>query len=102
LFIFRGSDTTGGDIRPLYDGRNSLGRSDDRDIVLEDGRVSSEHGFLFIRPDRHTYVDTSTNGSRVDDKVVYGEQIEVKSGSVIEAGGLRLVIVTIPPEAMKG
>lgn len=100
LFVFRGQDATSGEICPLHEGRNSLGRSEDRDIVLDDGRVSSEHGFLFIRQDRHTYVDTSTNGSRVDGKIVYGEQVEVRSGSVIEAGSLRLVIVTIPPEAL--
>ncbi|MEL6345742.1 MAG: FHA domain-containing protein [Myxococcota bacterium] len=101
LFIFSG-DSADGVIAPLYEGRNSLGRADDRDIILEDGRISSEHGFLFLRKDRHTYVDTSTNGSRIDGKVVYGEQVEVRSGSVLEVGGLRLIVVTIPPEAIQG
>lgn len=100
LFIFQGQNREHGEIRPLYDGRNSIGRAADRDIVVNDGRVSGEHGFLFVRADRMTYVDTSSNGSRVDGRVVFGEQVEVKSGSVIEAGDVRLVMVTIPLEAM--
>ena len=75
-----------------------MGRNEDRDIILADGRVSGEHGFLFIRAERHTYVDTSSNGSRVDGQVVFGEQIEVRSGSVLEVGGMRLILVIIPPD----
>ena len=101
LFVFPGGSDDG-TILPVYEGRNSLGRAPDRDIVLEDGRVSGEHGFLYIREERHTYVDTSTNGSRVDGKVVFGEQIEVRTGSVLELGGLRLVLMVVPPEAIQG
>lgn len=97
LFCYTGPDDPGS-ILPVHEGRSSMGRNEDRDIVLADGRVSSEHGFLFIRADRHTYVDTSSNGSRVDGQVVFGEQIEVRSGSVLEVGGMRLILVIIPPD----
>ena len=75
-----------------------MGRNEDRDIVLADGRVSGEHGFLYIRKERHTFVDNSSNGSRVDGQIVFGEQAEVRSGSVLEVGGMRLILVIIPPD----
>jgi hypothetical protein len=99
LFCFSSPDDPGS-ILPLYDGRNSMGRNEDRDVVLNDGRISGEHGFLFVRKDRHTYVDTSSNGSRVDGSIVFGEQIEVRSGSVLELGGMRLILVIISPDAV--
>ena len=77
-----------------------MGRNEDRDVVLADGRISGEHGFLFVRKDRHTYVDTSSNGSRVDGQIVYGEQIEVRSGSVLEIGEMRMILVIISPDAV--
>ncbi|MFT5682492.1 MAG: hypothetical protein ACI8RZ_003410 [Myxococcota bacterium] len=99
LFCYTGPDDPGS-ILPLYDGRNSMGRSEDRDVTLNDGRASAEHGFLYVRQDRHTYVDTSSNGSRVDGSIVFGEQIEVRSGTVLEIGGMRLILVIIPPDAV--
>ena len=97
LFCYTGPEDPGS-ILPVHEGRSSMGRNEDRDIVLADGRVSGEHGFLFIRKDRHSYVDTSSNGSRVDGEVVFGEQTEVRSGSVLEVGGMRLILVIIPPD----
>ncbi|MDG1484070.1 MAG: FHA domain-containing protein [Myxococcota bacterium] len=99
LFCYTSPDDPGS-ILPLHDGRNSMGRNDDRDVVLADGRISGEHGFLYVREDRHTYVDTSSNGSRVDGQIVYGEQIEVRSGTVLEIGGMRLILVIISPDAV--
>lgn len=99
LFCYTGPDDPGS-ILPLYDGRNSMGRNDDRDVVLADGRISGEHGFLYVRKERHTYVDTSSNGSRVDGQIVYGEQLEVRSGTVLEIGGMRLILVIISPDAV--
>ena len=97
LFCFTSPEDPGS-ILSLHEGRNSMGRNDDRDVVLDDGRISGEHGFLFIRKDRHTYVDTSSNGSRIDGQIVYGEQVEVRSGSVMEVGGMRIILVIIPPD----
>ena len=95
LFLYAHAQDPGA-IRPLFGGRNTIGRDDSRDVVLDDGRVSSEHGFLFLRGDGGSYVDTSTNGSMVDGQVIQGTQVDVRHGSVLTLGNLRAVLVLMP------
>jgi len=101
LFVYAHAQDAGV-IRPLVTGRNTLGRGEDRDVTLDDGRVSSEHGYLFLRPDGASYVDTSTNGSLVDGQVVHGTQVEVRHGSILSLGNLQAVLVTVPANPFEG
>lgn len=101
LFVFAHAQDTGV-IRPLFSGRNTLGRGDDRDVALDDGRVSSEHGYLFLRPDGASYVDTSTNGSLVNGQVVHGTQVEVTHGAILTLGNLQAVLVVVPTNPFEG
>jgi len=95
LFVYAHAQDPG-TIHPLAAGRNTIGRDDSRDVMLDDGRVSSEHGFLFLRGDGAGYVDTSTNGSMVDGQVVHGTQVDLRHGSVLVLGNLRAVLVLMP------
>lgn len=100
LFEYR-SPSDPGRIHPLHVGRNKIGRGAESDVVLEDGRVSSEHGFLMIVGDRATFMDVSTNGSIVDGRPVHGEVRELNPGSVLTLGGARLVFVLVPQAALE-
>lgn len=100
LFEYR-SPADPGRIHPLHAGRNKIGRTAESDVVLEDGRVSSEHGFLMIVGDRATFMDVSTNGSIVDGRPVHGEVRELNPGSVLTLGGARLVFVLVPQAALE-
>ena len=47
-----------------------IGRGHDRDIVLCDNQVSREHASIRRVDDGHRLVDSSTNGTRVNDALV--------------------------------
>lgn len=85
-----------GQVHAVRAGRNSLGRAEGCDIVLEDEKVSQQHGFLFIRDEGATFIDTSTNGSLVDGVRVHGDQVEVGHGARLELGGVRLRLLLAP------
>ncbi|MES2644220.1 MAG: FHA domain-containing protein [Myxococcota bacterium] len=85
-----------GRVHPLRAGRNKIGRGPECDVSVDDGRVSGDHGFLFIKPDRATFIDHSTNGSVLDGQAIHGEQVDVRHGSVLQLGGSRLVLLLIP------
>ena len=95
LFLYAAADDPGA-IVPLYSGRSTLGRDPSRDVVIDDGRVSSEHGFLLLRPDGGAYVDTSTNGTLVDGQVVHLSQVEIRHGSVLVLGNVHAVFAILP------
>ena len=78
-----------------------LGREPTCDIVVDDGRVSAQHAYLFLRADDATFLDVSTNGSRVDGQVVSGEQVTLQHGSVIELGDSMLVLAMLPESVLK-
>ena len=94
LLEYRGPDDAGR-LHALRVGRNLIGRDEGCDVRLEDGKVSGSHGFLFLRPLDATFVDTSTNGSKVDGKALLGEQVVVSHGAVLELGGTRLVLLFV-------
>ncbi len=96
LVAYRGPDDGG---RPyvLHPGRNTIGRDPAQDVCLEDGRVSSQHGFLFVRPDGASFIDVSTNGSLVDGRAVVGREANLEQGSVMQLGGTLLVFTPLAP-----
>lgn len=90
-------DETGpGQLHAIRAGRNSLGRAEGCDVLLADGKVSQQHGYLFIRDEGATFIDTSTNGSVVDGVRIHGGQVEVRHGSRLELGGARLLLLLAP------
>ncbi|MFE8596619.1 FHA domain-containing protein [Archangium violaceum] len=99
LFEYRGP-TDPGRVHPLRAGRNVLGRNADCDVVLDDGRVSGQHAFLFIRAEDASFIDVSSNGSIVNGAVVHGEQIVLQNQSVITLGGTTLVLVIVPEQLL--
>lgn len=99
LFEYRGPSDAGR-VHPLHAGRNTIGRDEGCSVVLPDGRVSSQHGFLFIRAEDATYVDVSTNGSVVDGRVVHGEQVVLQNHAVLKLGETTLVLVLVPESVL--
>ena len=97
LFEYR-SVSDAGKIHPLRAGQNKIGRSPDRDVVIEgDSKISGEHAFLTLMGDVAKFVDgCSTNGSIVDGVVVHGDSATLKSGSIIILGDVRLVFLLVP------
>ncbi|HEX8819567.1 MAG TPA: FHA domain-containing protein [Archangium sp.] len=95
LFEYRGP-TDPGRVHPLRSGRNVLGRDAGCDVVVDDGRVSGQHAFLFIRAEDASYMDVSSNGSIVNGSVVHGEQIILQNHAVLTLGGTTLVLVIVP------
>ncbi|MBM4366125.1 MAG: FHA domain-containing protein [Deltaproteobacteria bacterium] len=91
-----------GRVYSLRGGRNRLGRDDDRDVVLDDERVSGEHGIITITEDRARYLDSSSNGSMVDGQPVIGDVAELRSGSVLSLGGTSLVFLLVPVACLPG
>jgi pSer/pThr/pTyr-binding forkhead associated (FHA) protein len=95
LFEYRGP-TDAGRVHALRAGRNTLGRNADCDVVLEDGRVSGQHAFLFVRAEDASFMDVSSNGSIVNGAVVHGEQVILQNHAVLNLGGTTLVLVVVP------
>lgn len=99
LFEYRGP-TDPGRVHPLRAGRNVLGRNPDCDVMIDDGRVSGQHAFLFIRAEDASFIDVSSNGSIVNGAVIHGEQIVLQNQSVITLGGTTLVLVIVPEQLL--
>lgn len=78
-FLFSVSRTSYGEYWPLYQGSNSIGSSNECDIVLKEGTVSSQHAELVVRKMKNSgdvdaaIIDQrSTNGTMVN-----GESIKI-------------------------
>ncbi len=99
LFEYRGP-TDPGRVHPLRAGRNVLGRNPECDVVIDDGRVSGQHAFLFIRAEDASFIDVSSNGSVVNGSVVHGEQVVLQNHAVITLGGTTLVLVIVPEQLL--
>lgn len=99
LFEYRGP-TDPGRVHPLRAGRNVLGRDSGCDVVIDDGRVSGQHAFLFIRAEDASFIDVSSNGSVVNGSVVHGEQVVLQNHAVITLGGTTLVLVIVPEQLL--
>lgn len=88
-----------GRVFALQAGRNTVGRADDNDVTVDDGRVSSQHGFLFVDERGARFLDVSSNGSVIDGEEVVGGSADLTHGSRIQLGDATLSVMLLPPEA---
>ncbi len=96
LTAFTGPEDNG-TVYVLFEGRNTLGRDESQEVRLADGRVSSQHGFVFVRADGASFIDVSTNGTLVDGKIVHGQQVELTSGTVLRLGDTAVIFTRLAP-----
>jgi len=85
-----------GSVHLLREGRNTIGRGDDNDIVLQDNSVSTKHAFLFVQKGNARLMEVSTNGSMVDGKVVHNDMADLRAGSILRMGGSVFVFLLVP------
>ena len=92
-FLYSISKTSMGEFWPLYQGPNTIGRSSDSDIVLNEGTVSSDHACITIYkeedPDEiYAAVENvrSTNGTRLNGVSIKLNKVECKNMDVIKFG----------------
>lgn len=92
-FLYSVSKSSFGEFWPLYLGPNSIGASNEADIVLEEGTVSSEHALITIHKDEDpeevfaVLEDThSTNGVKLNGKSIRFERVECKHMDIIRIG----------------
>lgn len=70
---------------PLRQGRQTIGRRLDNDIVIDDSSVSGSHGWIIIQPDHYVIMNTlSTNGTYVNDRRVH--EAKLKHGDHVRLG----------------
>ena len=85
LEVIKGSDA--GRQFPLFTKEAKIGRESGDVILSNDHSVSSEHGSVVQGMDgRVLYIDSSRNGSRVNNVVVHRGQAELHTGDTIEVG----------------
>lgn len=92
-----------GDVFPVYEGRNIIGRKSSCDIsIIGDGQVSSEHLVILYREVEGIFwaIDNhSSNGTFVNGK--FENQAELNNSDVITIGETRLIFIPIPKIPMK-
>ena len=78
----------------LKEGNNTIGRSLDNDLQIDDASVSRSHAMLSVREDQFTLVDLgSAGGTRIGDHRISGRP--VGTGSAIVIGQTRLSLVSV-------
>ena len=78
----------------LKEGNNTIGRSLENDLQIDDASVSRSHAMLSVRDDRFTLVDLgSAGGTRIGDHRISGKRIG--AGSAIIVGQTRLNLVSV-------
>ena len=78
----------------LKEGNNTIGRSLDNDLQIDDASVSRSHAMLSVKDDQFTLVDLgSAGGTRIGDHRISGRQIG--AGSLIIVGQTRLSLVGV-------
>ena len=82
---------------PLLEGKTSIRREEDHDIVLSDDRVSGFHGIIYLDEKSQRYLDVSTNGSKINGNTCHYDKVELQNGSRIEIGEVIITFVLIPP-----
>ncbi len=92
-FLYSISKTSMGEFWPLYQGPNTIGRSSESDIILNEGTVSSDHACITIYkeedPDEiYAAVENvrSTNGTRLNGVSIKLNKVECKNMDVIKFG----------------
>lgn len=70
---------------PLRQGRQTIGRRTDNDIIINDSSVSGSHGWIIIQPGHYVIMNTlSTNGTYVNDRRVH--EASLKHGDHVRLG----------------
>ncbi len=78
----------------LKEGANTIGRSLENDLQIDDGSVSRSHAMVIVREGRLTLVDLgSTGGTRVGQHRVSGKSVDI--GSAITVGQTRFRLVNV-------
>ena len=79
----------------LREGRTSIGRNPDCNVCLQDGKVSGSHGTLYIEAEQNRYLDTSSNGSHINGKLLIGDKQILKHSDTIKVGTSILTVLLI-------
>ena len=83
----------------LKEGDNTIGRSSENDLSIEDTAISRNHAMVRVQEGRFVLVDLgSRSGTKVGDRTISGRSIS--PGGVITVGQTRLRLVAI--EAQEG
>jgi len=84
----------------LHAGRQTIGRRDDNDIVVNEPSVSSAHAWIINQQGQYVVMNTlSTNGTFVNDRRVH--EASIKHGDRIRFGQVEFVFLTREPGARK-
>lgn len=87
-------DELGVDYR-LYEGRNIIGRNDECNITVDDGKVSGEHAVLLFRASKYSITDKqSSHGTFVNGEDIDLEPRYLKDGDVIRVGNTTFLFRT--------
>lgn len=82
----------------LRQGRQTVGRRGDNDIVIDDPSVSASHAWLMSHPGHYAVMNTlSTNGTFVNGKRVH--EAALKHGDRVRFGQAEFVFLTREPGA---
>ena len=78
----------------LKEGNNTIGRSLENDLQLDDASVSRSHAMVSVKDEEFTLVDLgSSGGTRIGDHRIAGRQIG--EGSVITVGQTRMSLMSV-------
>ena len=92
--VYEGSSVT---TIALHNGKTTIGRDPDSDIVISnDTSISGQHGILFVNQDSHRYLDTSSNGSKVNETTVNCDRIDISHGDKIYLGNACIAVLLMP------
>jgi len=84
----------------LRAGRQTVGRRDNNDIVVNEPSVSSAHAWIINQQSHYVVMNTlSTNGTFVNDQRVH--EASIKHGDRIRFGQVEFVFLTREPGARK-
>lgn len=84
----------------LRSGRQTIGRRDDNDIVVNEPSVSSAHAWIINQQGHYVVMNTlSTNGTFVNERRVH--EASIKHGDRIRFGQVEFVLLTREPGAQK-
>ena len=78
----------------LKEGNNTIGRSMENDLQIDDGSVSRAHAMLSVKDDQFTLVDLgSTGGTRIGEHRISGRR--VGPGSTVIVGQTMFVLMNV-------
>ena len=80
----------------LVEGKTTIGRGEDNDIILTDDRVSGFHAIIYVDSSSQRYLDISSNGSLINGTRFFCDKFDLTNGSQIALGDALLTFVLIP------